>query len=69
MALRLLAFAIPVTAGAIAVAAINATYGSPLMSGYDLTDAYVVGRVAQHSTMGGWLMSAETPFALASRRW
>jgi len=60
-------FVIPASAGAIAVAVINARlYGSPLKSGYDLTDgfllSYVVPNVGRYVW---WLVSVETPFALA----
>ena len=60
-------FVMPTAAGVIAVAVINARlYGSPLASGYDLTDgfllSYVVPNVRRYIW---WLVSAETPFALA----
>ena len=60
-------FAIPAAAGAIAVGAINARlYGSPLVSGYDMTDAYLLSYVLPNvRRYVGWLVSAETPFALA----
>ena len=65
---RLLAFALPVAAGATAVAAINARlYGSPLASGYgDLSDAYALSYVGPNlARYGAWLLMAETPLALA----
>jgi hypothetical protein len=60
-------FAIPAAAGAIAVGVINARlYGSPLASGYDMTDAYLVSYLLPNvQRYVGWLISAETPFALA----
>ena len=65
--LRALWFAIPAALGAIAVGVINARlYGSPFVSGYDLTDAYHVSYVLPNvRRYGWWLLSAETPFALA----
>jgi hypothetical protein len=66
-ALRAAWFAIPAAAGAVAVAAINARlYGSPLASGYDLTDGFMLSYVVPNiRRYVGWLISAETPFALA----
>jgi hypothetical protein len=66
-ALRCLWCAIPAAAGAGIDALINMRlYGSPLVSGYDMTDAYllsyVVPNVKRYVT---WLLTAETPFALA----
>ena len=60
-------FLIPAAAGAIAVAALNwHLYGSPLASGYDLTDGFLLSYVLPNiRRYGGWLISAETPFALA----
>jgi hypothetical protein len=57
----------PAAAGAAAVAVINARlYGSPLASGYDLTDGFLLSYVWPNlQRYGGWLISAETPFALA----
>jgi hypothetical protein len=41
-------------------------YGSPLASGYDLTDGFLLSYVWPNlQRYGGWLISAETPFALA----
>jgi hypothetical protein len=59
-------FVIPAAAGAIAVGVINARlYGSPLVSGYDMTDAYLTSYVLPNlQRYVGWLLSAETPFAL-----
>jgi hypothetical protein len=65
---RLLTFAPPAAAGAIAIAIINARlYGSPLASGYgDLSDAYAWSYIGPNVLRyGGWLMMAETPIALA----
>src|SRR4051812_14395894 len=46
LALRPICFAMPAAAGAIAVGAINARlYGSPLTSGYDMTDAFLVSYI------------------------
>ena len=66
-AARAVWFLVPTAAGAIAVAVINShLYGSPFASGYDLTDgfrlSYVVPNLRRY---GWWLISAETPFALA----
>jgi len=60
-------FVLPASAGAIAIAVIDTRlYGSPLTSGYDLTDgfalAYVLPNLRRYVT---WLVSAETPLALA----
>jgi hypothetical protein len=64
---RVLCFVLPAAAGAIAVAMINTRlYGSPLTSGYDLTDGYLVSYVVPNlRRYVWWLISAETPFALA----
>jgi hypothetical protein len=64
---RSLWFLVPAAAGAAAVAVINARlYGSPLTSGYDLTDGFLLSYVWPNiQRYGGWLVSAETPFALA----
>ena len=41
-------------------------YGSPLASGYDLTDGFLLSYVVPNlRRYGWWLISAETPFALA----
>ena len=66
-ALRALWFVLPAAAGALAVGVINARlYGSPFTPGYDLTDAYLWSYVLPNvRRYGGWLISAETPFALA----
>jgi hypothetical protein len=58
---------IPAAAGAIAIAIVNARlYGSPLASGYDLTDGFMLSYILPNiRRYGGWLISAETPFALA----
>ncbi len=63
---RVLCFAVPAVAGAIAVGVINARlYGSPLRSGYDMTDAYLLSYVVPNiRRYVWWLFSAETPFAL-----
>ena len=60
-------FLLPTSAGAIAVAVINLRlYGSPLASGYDLTDGFALSYVLPNvRRYGWWLLSAETPFALA----
>jgi len=60
-------FLAPAAAGALAVALVNARlYGSPFASGYDLTDgfsaSYILPNVKRY---GWWLLTAETPFALA----
>jgi hypothetical protein len=59
-------FVVPAAAGAIAVGVINARlYGSPLTSGYDMTDAYLLSYVLPNLRRYlGWLLSAESPFAL-----
>ena len=64
---RALWFLIPSAAGAIGVAAFNARlYGSPFASGYDLTDGFLLSYVVPNlRRYGWWLVSAETPFALA----
>jgi hypothetical protein len=66
-AVRVLCFAVPAAGGAIAVAVINARlYGSPLVSGYDMTDAFLVSYILPNvRRYVGWLISAETPVALA----
>ena len=60
-------FLVPVVAGAVAVGAINARlYGSPFRSGYDLTDGFMLSYVLPNiRRYGWWLISVETPFALA----
>lgn len=60
-------FLAPAAAGAIAVGVINARlYGSPLVSGYDMTDAYLLSSVLPNVRRYlWWLFSAETPFAIA----
>jgi hypothetical protein len=60
-------FVLPAAAGAIVVAVINARlYGSPLASGYDLTDGFAIAYVLPNlRRYGWWLLSAETPLALA----
>ena len=67
LALRVACFAVPVAAGAVAVGAINARlYGSPLTTGYDLTDGFMLSYVVPNlRRYGWWLMTAETPFAVA----
>jgi hypothetical protein len=64
---RAVGFVIPAAAGAIAVGAINARlYGSPLASGYDMTDAFLLSYILPNvRRYVGWLTSAETPLALA----
>jgi hypothetical protein len=59
-------FAAVASAGAIAVAVVNARlYGSPLASGYDLTDGFAVRYVGPNlRRYVGWLASAESPLAL-----
>ncbi len=61
-----LSFAIAAASGAIAIAVINARlYGSPLTSGYDMTDAYLWSYVLPNiRRYGWWLLSVETPFAI-----
>lgn len=58
-------------AGATAVAVINARlYGSPLVSGYDLTDAFSFANVIPNlGRYGWWLMTIETPLAIAGLAW
>jgi len=53
--------------GAVVVAAINTRlYGSPLSSGYDLTDGFALSYVPTNlGRYGGWLLSAETGLAIA----
>ena len=60
-------FAAIASSGAIAVAAINARlYGSPIRTGYDLTDGFALSYVWPNlQRYVGWLVSAETPLALA----
>jgi hypothetical protein len=60
-------FAVPAAAGALAVALVNARlYGSPFASGYDLTDGFSVSYILPNvKRYGWWLLTAETPFALA----
>jgi hypothetical protein len=64
---RAIVFAAVAALGAAGVAAIDARlYGSPFRTGYDLTDGFALSYVPinlQHYV--GWLMSAETPLALA----
>jgi hypothetical protein len=60
-------FVLPASAGAIAIAVIDTRlYGSPLASGYDLTDgfalAYVLPNLRRYVT---WLVTAEPPLAVA----
>jgi len=65
---RLLLFGATASAGAIAIAVINARlYGSPLASGYgDLSDAYSWSYVGTNlRRYGQWLVSTETPLAVA----
>jgi hypothetical protein len=59
-------FLAPAAAGAAAVGLINARlYGSPLASGYDLTDGFLLSYVWPNvQRYSGWLISAETPFAV-----
>jgi hypothetical protein len=66
-AVRAVCFLVPAAAGAIAIAAINLhLYGSPLASGYDLTDGFRLSYVVPNlQRYGWWLISAETPLALA----
>lgn len=72
---RVLWWAIPVTAGAVAVAAVNAVlYGSPLQSGYGSLEALYSPRntwpnLVQFTT---WMLQTQTPFiflALFGRSW
>jgi hypothetical protein len=60
-------FSATAAVGVLGEAAINARlYGSPLRTGYDLTDGFALSYVwtnLQHYV--GWLVSAETPIALA----
>lgn len=62
-----LCFAASAAAGAAAVGAINARlYGSPFASGYDLTDGFAIAYIWPNlRRYVGWLLAAETPFALA----
>ena len=62
-----LSFAIPASAGAIAIAAIDARlYGSPIRTGYDLTEGFELSYVWPNlQRYVWWLVSAETPLALA----
>ena len=65
---RFLIFAATSSIGAIAIAVINARlYGSPLASGYgDLSDAYAWSYVVPNlRRYGEWLLSTETPLAVA----
>ena len=66
-AMQMLAFGAVASIGAIAVGAIDARlYGSPLRSGYDLTDAFALTYVWPNiQRYGAWLLSAETPLPLA----
>jgi hypothetical protein len=64
----LLAFVLPASAGAVAVAIVNARlYGSPFASGYgDLSDAYSWSYIVPNVTRyGDWLLMAESPLAVA----
>ncbi|MGH9143149.1 MAG: hypothetical protein ACRD2I_18610, partial [Vicinamibacterales bacterium] len=60
-------YLLPAAAGAIGIGVINARlYGSPFASGYDLTDAFKLSYVLPNvRRYGWWLVSVETPFALA----
>jgi hypothetical protein len=60
-------FLLPAAAGAIGVAVVNARlYGSPFTSGYDLTDGFLLSYILPNlERYGSWLVSVETPFALA----
>ncbi|HJZ70432.1 MAG TPA: hypothetical protein VKE51_01765 [Vicinamibacterales bacterium] len=64
---RALAFGLAASIGALAVALVNARlYGSPLQSGYDLTDGFALAYAWPNmQRYVGWLISAETPVALA----
>jgi hypothetical protein len=66
-ATKTLAFGAVASIGAIAVGAIDARlYGSPLRSGYDLTDGFAIGYVWPNvQRYGAWLIAAETPLPLA----
>ena len=57
----------PTAAGAIGVAVVNARLdGLPFASGYDLTDGFMLSYILPNvERYGSWLVSAETPFALA----
>jgi hypothetical protein len=59
-------FVVPAAAGALAVAAINTRlYGSPIKTGYDLTDGFALSYMEPNlERYVGWLVSAETPLAL-----
>jgi hypothetical protein len=65
------AFALFASAGAIAVAVINARlYGSAFRSGYDLTDAFAITNVLPNlGRYGRWLIETETPIALGGLIW
>jgi hypothetical protein len=56
----------PALAGAFTLAEVNARlYGSPMASGYDLTDAFAIAYVLPNlRRYVWWLVTAETPFAL-----
>jgi hypothetical protein len=60
-------FLLPTLAGAIGIAVVNSKlYGSPFASGYDLTDGFMLSYVVPNlRRYGWWLVSVETPFALA----
>ncbi len=60
-------YLLPAAAGAIGIGIVNARlYGSPFASGYDLTDAFGLSYVLPNlRRYGWWLVSVETPFALA----
>jgi hypothetical protein len=64
---RALLFGAIAAIGLVAVAVINAReYGSPLQSGYDLTDAFAAAFLRPNlQRYVGWLVSVETPLALA----
>src|SRR5262249_62314812 len=65
------AFGAVAAIGVAAIAAINTRlYGSAFQSGYDLTDAFAMVNVLPNlRRYGSWLVSAETPFALAGLAW
>jgi hypothetical protein len=62
-----IAFAATASLGAFAVAAINTRlYGSPFATGYDLTDGFAFAYVWTNlKHYAGWLVTAESPLALA----
>jgi hypothetical protein len=61
------AFAATAALGAIVIAVIDARlYGSPLATGYDLTDGFALRYVGTNlRRYGGWLATVETPLACA----